>query len=100
VPTHEEADTFQRDLARLNREQRAAFLEGLAKFIHDLTAMEDGKQADFRKGLRVKRYQTGPAGVMEMTWADDGRALWKYGDEQVSGKRHVQWLRVGTHDIF
>lgn len=37
---------------------------------------------------------------MEMTWADDGRALWTFGDETVAGKRHVVWLRVGTHSIF
>ena len=35
-----------------------------------------------------------------MTWAPDGRALFCYGDEVHPGETHVEWLRIGTHDIF
>lgn len=100
MPTWAEAFLFRRDLEALSREQRAAFKVGVKKLVADLRAMEQGHQQDFRPGLRVKRYQGGEPGVMEMTWADDGRALWTYGEEQTPGLRHVVWLRVGTHDIF
>lgn len=100
MPTWVEAYLFRSDLRQLSREQRKAFLAGVRKFVEDLRAIEEGRQSSFRAGLRVKRYQGGEPGVMEMTWADDGRALWMFGEEQQTGKRHVIWLRVGTHDIF
>ena len=34
-----------------------------------------------------------------MTWADDGRATFEYG-EAVEGESHVTWRRVGTHSVF
>jgi hypothetical protein len=48
----------------------------------------------------VKGYKSAP-GWYEMTWAPDGRALWKYGTP-LQGKPgpHIVWLRVGTHDVF
>lgn len=100
MPTWSEAYTFRADLERLTREQRELFVAGVKKLVADLREIEEGRQANFRSGLRVKRYQGGQPGVMEMTWADDGRALWTFGDEQEPGKRHVIWLRVGTHEIF
>ena len=53
----------------------------------------------FRKGLRVKGIQ-GASGIFEMTWADDGRATFEYGDEVVKGEAHIVWRRVGTHSVF
>lgn len=53
----------------------------------------------FRAGLRVKGYQ-GLFGVFEMSWADDGRALFRYGTSPRPGDVHITWLRVGTHAIF
>ncbi len=35
-----------------------------------------------------------------MTWAPDGRALFRYGDPVCEGEPHVVWLRIGTHDIL
>jgi len=35
-----------------------------------------------------------------MTWAPDGRALFRYGDPVREGEPHVVWLRIGTHDIL
>jgi hypothetical protein len=35
-----------------------------------------------------------------MTWADDGRATFQFGDSVVEGEPHVIWRRVGTHNIF
>lgn len=44
-----------------------------------------------RPGLRVKRVQTAPPGVLEMTWAPDGRATFEFGREVRAGHRHVVW---------
>lgn len=35
-----------------------------------------------------------------MTWANDGRALFKYGTSPHPGDVHIIWLRVGSHEIF
>lgn len=99
MPTHDQTESFRREFAALTPPQVAQFAVSLKKFIVDLTAIEEGARTEFRRGLRVKRYMR-DARVMEMTWAGDGRALFKYGDQIVPGKRHVEWLRVGTHDIF
>jgi hypothetical protein len=40
------------------------------------------------------------AGVFEMTWANDGRALFTYGSSPHSGDVHITWLRVGSHSIL
>ena len=65
----------------------------MAKFITDL---ERGR---FRKGFRVKRVE-GASGVFELTWGNDGRATFAYGEPIIEGKPHVIWRRVGTHRIF
>lgn len=66
----------------------------VAQFVEDLRA---GGQ--FRKGLRIKAVR-GTAGVFEMTWADDGRATFQYGESVRAGEPHIVWRRVGTHSIF
>ena len=35
-----------------------------------------------------------------MTWADDGRATFRYGDRIQPGETHIVRRRIGTHDIF
>ncbi|WP_256790359.1 hypothetical protein [Frankia sp. AvcI1] len=54
----------------------------------------------FHPSLRVKGYQSKP-GWYGMTWAPDGRALWRYGD-LIPGQPgpHSEWLQIGTHKIF
>jgi hypothetical protein len=42
----------------------------------------------------------GARGLFEMTWADDGRATFEYGDAIVEGDPHIVWRRVGTHAVF
>jgi hypothetical protein len=41
-----------------------------------------------------------PTSVFEMTWDNDGRATFSYGEEQIPGEAHVIWRRIGTHAIF
>ena len=63
------------------------------RFIADL------RRGSFRKGLRVKRVSS-TSDTWEMTWANDGRALFKYGPSIRPGDPHVVWLRIGDHDIL
>jgi hypothetical protein len=94
VPTFDRTPTFNSDLQKLTPQQRDLFRSAIAdKFVPDL------RSGQFRAGLRVKGVQ-GEAGVFEMTWADDGRATFRYGNEVNEGEAHIVWLRVGTHDIF
>lgn len=69
-------------------------MKAVANFIADLNA-----GGGFRNGLRVKGVQ-GSKGVYEMTWAEDGRATFSYGDSIRAGEPHVIWRRVGKHDIL
>lgn len=94
MPTHEERPEFVRDLKGLTREQKAAFLRALRRFVEDL-----GSERGFRAGLRVKRVE-GYQGVWEVTWAPDGRATFQYGEEIHPDNPHVIWRRIGTHAIF
>lgn len=94
MPTFAWLARFGADFDRLSPAQQAAFLAAVAQFVEDLR-----KRGQFRKGLRVKGVQ-GASGVFEMTWADDGRATFQYGDAVLEGDPHVIWRRVGTHDIF
>jgi hypothetical protein len=93
VPTHAERQRFLREYARLIREQRTAFLAAVRLFIAGLAV------GSFDPSLRVKRVR-GQAGVWELTWANDGRATFEYGQELLPGEPHIIWRRIGTHAIF
>lgn len=94
MPTFAWLARFGADFDRLSPTQQAAFLAAIAQFVEDMNG-----GGHFRKGLRVKGLR-GATGVFEMTWADDGRATFQYGDAVVEGEPHVMWRRVGTHDIL
>ncbi|WP_239372352.1 hypothetical protein [Frankia sp. Cj5] len=94
VPTFEPVARFLAEFHRLSPAQQAAFRHAVALFRDGLTS------GSFHPKLRVKSFKS-ESGVYEMTWAYNGRALWQYGDP-IPGKPgpHVEWLRIGTHDIF
>jgi len=94
VPTYDATDRFFRDLTRLTRSQRDAFDRVRKQFVEDLVA-----GAEFRPSLRVKGLQR-RGRVMEMTWADDGRATWMRGRERKPGQTHITWRRIGTRRIL
>lgn len=94
MPTFAWLARFGADFQRLTPTQQAGFLAAVEQFVEDLRS---GRH--FRKGLRVKGVK-GAAGVFEMTWADDGRATFQYGDPVTESEAHVIWRRVGTHAIF
>ena len=94
MPTFAWLARFRADFERLTPAQQAAFLVAVGQFVEDLR-----KDGQFRKGLRVKGIK-GANGIFEMTWADDGRATFQYGDEVVEGQPHIMWRRIGTHGVF
>lgn len=94
MPTYAWVAQFRRDFEALRPEQQELFLIAIAQFVEDL---RDRKS--FRKGLRVKGVK-GASGIFEMTWADDGRATFEYGDSAIANEPHVVWRRIGSHGIF
>ena len=94
MPTYAWLARFAKDFDSLSRQQQTAFLAAVTQFVEDLRAGRG-----FRKGLRVKGVR-GAGGIFEMTWSDDGRATFQFGEEIVEGEPHVVWRRIGTHAIF
>jgi hypothetical protein len=94
MPTYEVAARFWQDWKSLTPEQQRRFRQAVARFVEDLR-----RGRGFRPGLRVKGVQ-GAEGVFEMTWADDGRATFHYGESQQADEPHIVWRRIGTHEIF
>lgn len=76
------------------REQRRAFQAAVKKLVDAL--VEAGEPPN---SLRVKRVQ-GTKDVWEMSYSGDGRATFRYGSEVKPGETHVEWLRVGGHEIL
>nr|MDT0667593.1 hypothetical protein [Micromonospora sp. DSM 115978] len=95
-PTFDVTAQFEAEYGRLTPAERAAFRAALRLFIEGI---RDGGY--FHPRLRVKSY-TSINGVFEMSWAKNGRALWRYGDPlpATPHERHVQWLAVGSHSIY
>lgn len=94
MPTHDEVPTFWRDWSQLTPAQRERFLAAMREMVEDLKARQP-----FRASLRIKRFKSLPD-VYEMSWANDGRALFQFGTSPHPGDTHITWLRVGTHSIF
>ena len=94
MPTFEQLRRFDRDFAALPDAQREAFRSAVQKFVADLQ-----RGQGFRQGLRVKGVRGAP-GMFELTWANDGRATFSYGESRREGEAHIVWHRVGTHDIL
>lgn len=94
MPTRDVLASFFADYKKLTDEQKKLFRLALEHFIDDLE-----KGGRFRKGLRVKG-MAGHPGIWEMIWADDGRATFEFGPQQVPGEVHIIWRRIGSHDIF
>jgi hypothetical protein len=78
----------------LSPAQQAVFVAAVSLFVEDI---REGK--GFRKGLRVKGVQ-GASGIFEMTWANDGRATFEYGEPVRGDDPHIVWRRVGTHAVL
>jgi hypothetical protein len=92
MPTRERTARFDRDWATLTPEERERFRVAARHFADDL------RVGRFRPGLRVKGVRGAP-GVLEMTWAPDGRATFQYGPGGAHGA-HVVWRRVGRRAVL
>ena len=91
MPTFESLAAFQRQFAKLEAEQRAAFRRAVAEFVANLKAGEG-----FSPELRVHKLVN--TEIWSLTWAKDGRALFRYGSQLVPGETHIIWEAIGTHD--
>ena len=94
MPTFAWLARFGTDFDALSPKQQAAFLSAVEQFVEDLRGGRG-----FRTGLRVNGVR-GAAGIFEMTWADDGRATFEYGNSVIANEPHLVWRRVGTHGIL
>lgn len=94
MPTYERLPRFVKDFQALSREQQLEFLEAVEKFVADLKIGEG-----FRSGLRVKGVKGSPR-LFELTWADDGRATFSYGESIRDGEPHIVWHLVGSHAVL
>lgn len=94
MPTFKTRPRFRKDFEALSAKEKERFRQAVVKFIEDL---ERGH--GFRPGLRVRGIQGAP-GIFEMTWADDGRATFEYGEPVRKDQVHIVWRRIGSHTIF
>lgn len=99
MPTFETTTAFERGWDKLTSSQAIRFRTHLKRFVEDLTAMEEGRRAAFRRGLRVKKLK-GVDDVFEMSWASDGRATFAMGSPMQEGRFHIVWLDIGGHKIL
>jgi mRNA-degrading endonuclease YafQ of YafQ-DinJ toxin-antitoxin module len=93
-PTYGLSRGFAREFTRLPREQRRAFRVAVEKLVD---ALREGREPP--RSLRIKRVQ-GTEDVWEMSYSGDGPATFRYGSEVKAGETHVEWLRVGSHEIL
>lgn len=91
MSTFESLAAFQRQWAKLDPAQRIAFKRALAVFIANLRGGEG-----FSPELRVHKVVN--TEIWSLTWAKDGRALFRYGSEIVDAETHIIWEAIGTHD--
>lgn len=91
MPTFESLAVFQRQFAKLEAEQRAAFRRAVAEFVANLKAGEG-----FSPELRVHKLVN--TEIWSLTWAKDGRALFRYGSQVIRGETHIIGEAIGTHD--
>ena len=90
MPTYETLAAFGRQWAKLDAAQRAAFRRAVAVFIADLKTGQG-----FSPELRVHKLVN--TEIWSLTWARDGRALFRFGREITPGEAHIIWEAIGTH---
>jgi hypothetical protein len=96
MPTYQTLPRFLEDYGRLMEEEKTEFWRAIRALVEDL---DNGRR--IRHDLRPKRvHYRNRKDLWEITWANDGRAIFRYGEAQQPGKAHVIWLQVGSHDIL
>lgn len=89
MPAYESLAAFQRQWAKLDAAQRAAFRRAVAVFIANLKAGE-GFSPELRAHKLVRTE------IWSLTWAKDGRALFRFGAEITPGEAYIIWEAIGT----
>jgi hypothetical protein len=90
MPAYDALATVQRQWDMLDVQQREAFEKVLAVFIGNLTA-----GGAFSPELRV--HKLADIEIWSLTWAKDGRALFRYGAEVAERETHIVWKAIGIH---
>ena len=90
MPTYEALAAFQRQFGKLDPAQKAAFRRALAVFIANLKS-----SGSFSPELRVHKLVN--TEIWSLTFAKDGRALFRYGEQVAEGETHIIWEAIGTH---
>src|ERR1700677_67987 len=91
MPTYESLAAFGRQWDKLTPAQRAMLLRAVVIFIADLKA-----GGGFSPDLRVHKLAI--HGLWALSWAKDGRALFRFGKAITPGETHIIWEAIGTHD--
>jgi hypothetical protein len=94
LPTFFRSARFNRDYAGLSEEQRGRFRDAVRKFVEDL---KDGRPG--RASLGIRQIKSAP-GVFEFHFEGDGRATFSFGEPIDPNEPHIEWRRVGTHDVY
>lgn len=90
MPTYEALAAFQRQYDKLDAAQKESFRRALAVFIANLKA-----GGSFRPELRVHKLAN--TEIWSLSFAKDGRALFRYGEQVAEGETHIVWEAIGTH---
>jgi hypothetical protein len=90
MPTYETLAAFQRQWARLDAAQHAAFRRAVAVFIADLKTGQG-----FSPEPRVHKLVN--TEIWSLTWARNGGALIRFGREITPSETHIIWEAIGTH---
>jgi len=83
------------DYSQLSTADQAAFHRAVRQFVADLAA-GNGR---FHSSLRVHRIDA-RRGVWSMSFGDDLRATFSYGQPRKPGDTHIRWRRIGHHDVY
>ena len=102
MPTYEVEPRFWNDYHRLTVAEQRMFRHAVEEFVGVLREWEQERQRGiprFPRRLGVTPMVNQP-GIMELAWAADGRATWRYGTPRRPQTFHIIWRRIGSHDIY
>jgi hypothetical protein len=90
MPAFEALAAFQRQYGKLDAAQKEAFRRALAVFIANLKA-----GGAFNPELQVHKLVN--TEIWSLSFAKDGRALFRYGGQVAESETHIVWEAIGTH---